>query len=123
MKDQITSFNFDEWMKLAKEDPEAFEKQRLETIQNVISKSTGSSKNRLEGLQWQIEQMRKTSKTPMATCLNISKMMWENVQGEDGLVETLNQLTGKTPIKAKPVKLAEVLQINPDSTGVSEKTG
>ena len=90
MKDQIISFNFDEWMQLAKEDPEAFEKQRLDTIQNVISKSTGSSKNRLEGLQWQIEQMRKTSKTPMATCLNISKMMWENVQGEDGLVDTLN---------------------------------
>ncbi len=123
MKEQTTSFNFDEWMKLAKDDPEAFEKQRLETIQGVISNSSGNSKNRLEGLQWQIDQMRKTSATPMAACLDISKMMWENVQGEDGLVETLNQLTGKTPIKQKVVKRAEVVQLRAGSVKTSEKTG
>jgi len=123
MKEHTTSFNFDEWMKLAKDDPEAFEKQRLEAIQGVISNSSDNSKNRLEGLQWQIDQMRKTSATPMAACLDISKMMWENVQGEEGLVETLNQLTGKTPIKQKVVKRAEVVQLRAGSPTTSEKTG
>ena len=123
MKEQTTSFNFDEWMKLAKDDPEAFEKQRLEAIQNIISDSSDSAKNRLEGLQWQIDQMRKTSATPMAACLGISKLMWENVQGEDGLVETLNQLTGKSPIKQKVVKRAEVVQLRAESPTTSENTG
>ncbi len=123
MQEQTTSFNFDEWMKLAKDDPEAFEKKRLNAIENVIFSSSDKSKKRLEGLQWQIDQMRKTSQNPMAACLDISKMMWENVQGEDGLVETLNQLTGKTPIKERVFKKAEVVRIRAGSAETSEKTG
>ncbi len=123
MKGQTTSFNFDEWMQLAKDNPEAFEKKRLEAIQDVISISKDDSQKRLQGLQWQIDQMHNSSKTPMAACINISRMMWENVQGEDGLVETLNQLTGKTPIKQKVVKRAEVVQLRAGSAKTSEKTG
>ena len=122
MKEQTTSFNFDEWMQLAKEDPAAFEKQRLEAIQGILSNASENSKKRLEGLQWQIEQMRTTSKTPMAACLNISRLMWEKVQGEDGLVETLNQLTGKAPIKPKKANRAEVVQLKSSSSTTSEKT-
>ncbi|MFK8068021.1 MAG: DUF3135 domain-containing protein [Gammaproteobacteria bacterium] len=125
MSEQITNFDFDfdEWMQLAKEDPEAFEQKRQEAIQDVISGAQNHTKNRLEGLQWQLDQIRNTSASPMATCLNISKMMWENVQGEDGLVETLNQLTGEAPIKQKPMNRAEVLELKPKSSDSSEKTG
>lgn len=118
-----TSFNFDEWMQLAQENPEAFEEKRLNAIQDVLSTTEGQSQKRLEGLQWQIDQMRTNTENPMAACLNISKMMWENVQGEDGLVETLNQLTGKAPIKVKEEKLAEVLQFSARTEKSSEKTG
>lgn len=122
MKEQTTSFNFDEWMKLAKDDPEVFEKQRLEAIQNVLTNSSDNSKNRLEGLQWQIDQIRKTSKTPMSACLNISRMMWEKVQGEDGLVEALNQLTGEAPIKPKKAYRAKVVQLHSNSSTTSKKS-
>lgn len=118
-----TSFNFNEWMQLAKDDPVAFEKQRQEAIRALISSSSEASKNRLEGLQWQIDKIRETSKTPMAACLIISRMMWENVQGEDGLVETLNQLTGKTPVRPKSNRRAEIIELQPKTAKISEKTG
>lgn len=120
---EITSFDFDEWMTLAKEDPQAFEEKRLAAIEEVISETRDTTKNRLEGLQWQIDQMRSTSTSPMATCLNISKQMWENVQGEDGLVDALNQLTGETPMKEKPANLANVIPFQAKSSDSSEKTG
>lgn len=118
-----TSFNFDEWMQLAKENPEKFEENRKSAIEAVISSTDGASQKRLEGLQWQIEQMRTSSDNPMSACMRISKLMWENVQGEDGLVETLNQLTGKTPVKEKVQKRAEVLQFTARSANTPEKTG
>ncbi len=120
MKEQNSSFNFDEWMQLAKEDPAAFEEKRQQEIQSVISK--GTSQKRLEGLQWQIDQMRNSSTNPMAACLNISKHMWENVQGEDGLVESLNQLTGKAPRKEKSHVKAEVVQLQKTKESHAEKT-
>lgn len=125
MKEQTStsSFNFDEWMQLAQDNPEAFEEKRLDAIQGAISSTEGHSQKRLEGLQWQIDQMRTSTENPMAACLNISKMMWENVQGEDGLVDTLNQLTGKAPVKVKEENLAEVLQFSPRSAKAPEKTG
>ena len=123
MNDQTTSFNFDEWMQLAKDDPEAFEQQRLNTLQNAISSSSNSSQKRLKGLQWQIDQVCKTSRTPMAACLNISRMMWQTVQGEEGLVDTLNQLTGKTPPKRKVTHSADVVPFRTKSAEKSEQTG
>ncbi len=124
MKEQIkTNFSFDEWMQLAQDNPDAFEAKRLDAIQGVISCTEGYSQKRLEGLQWQIDQMRTSTESPMAACLNISKSMWENVQGEGGLLDTLNQLTGKTPMKVKEENLAEVLQFRPRSAKAPEKTG
>ncbi len=123
MSKKITNFDFDEWMQLAKEDPESFELKRTEAIQDVISGARGHTKNRLEGLQWQLDQMCQTSKSPMATCLNISKLMWENVNGEDGLVDVLNQLSGKAPVKQKSTNRAEVVELKPKSSDPSEETG
>lgn len=124
MKEQtVASFNFDEWMQLAQENPEKFEEKRKNAIEAVITGAHGTSQKRLEGLQWQIEQMRTSTDNPMAACMRISKLMWENVQGEDGLVDTLNQLTGKTPVKQKQQKRAEVLPFTANLKKTSEKTG
>jgi len=86
-------FNFDEWAKLAKEDPDAFENKRQQMIQDVINKSSPKIKRRMQGLQWQIDQVRATSTNPMASCLKISQMMWDTTIGENGLVDHLNQLS------------------------------
>ncbi len=86
-------FDFDKWAKLAKENPDAYENKRQQMIQDVIGKSSPKIKRRMQGLQWQIDQVRATSSNPMASCLRISQMMWDKTIGGNGLVDHLQQLT------------------------------
>ena len=65
-------FDFDELARLAKENPDAFEDKRKQLIQEVIDKSSPEIRRRMQGLQWQIDQIRSTADNPMASCLKIS---------------------------------------------------
>lgn len=116
-------FNFDEWMQLAEEDPQAFEEKRQVAIFDVIDNASTSSKRRLQGLQWQIDKVSKQSGNRIASCLKISQMMWVNVQGEDGLLEKLNQLIGQASIIQKEKKSAEIVNLQAATLDASEKQG
>ncbi len=72
------SLDFDFWMQLARNDPEAFEKSRQKKIEELISQAPAGQRRRLRGLQWQIDQTRKLAGSPMASCLAISNMMWDS---------------------------------------------
>jgi uncharacterized protein DUF3135 len=87
-----TEFDFDEWVRLAKEDPDAFENMRTKMIQEIIDDTSPEIKHRMQGLQWQIDQIRSTSPNPMSSCLRISQMMWDSVLDEDGLLDHMHQL-------------------------------
>ncbi|MBA1146730.1 DUF3135 domain-containing protein [Ectothiorhodospiraceae bacterium WFHF3C12] len=89
------SFDFDEWSRLAREDPSGFEACRSRAIEDLISQAPGHRQARLRGLQWQIDQVRATSGTPLAACLRISNMMWESVTGSDGLIARMEALRGE----------------------------
>lgn len=113
-----TEFDFDAWAKLAKDDPNAFESMREQMIQDVIASTSPEIKRRMEGLQWQIDQIRSTSANPMSSCLKISQMMWENVTGEDGLIDHMRQLSD--PIQEqkpnKPKGTAKIINISDNNT-------
>ncbi len=87
-----TDFDFEYWAELAKNDPEEFERLRKEQIDKIIEESPEDMQKRMQGIQWQIDQIRQTSKTPMAACIKISSMMWDNVLGDNGLVEAIEKL-------------------------------
>jgi hypothetical protein len=70
--------DFDEWVDLAKNNPEEFEAKRVKKIEAFLSKVPEEKLQRLRGLQWQIDQTRKLARTPMASCIAISNMMWES---------------------------------------------
>ena len=70
--------NFDELLRLAKEDPEALERLREDHIAHIIDNCPEQNKQRLKGLQFQIDAIRKTH-TPMGACLKISKMMHDKL--------------------------------------------
>jgi len=80
-------------VRLAKEDPGAYENKRERMIQEVIDSTSPEVRRRMEGLQWQIDQIRSTSANPMQSCLRISQMMWNSVLGDDGLLDHMRQLT------------------------------
>jgi hypothetical protein len=69
----------DELFKLAKEDPAQLESLRAQEIEALITSAPESMQRRLRGLQFQIDAKRSLSKTPMASCLAISQMMFDSV--------------------------------------------
>jgi len=86
-----TEFDFDHWVKVAEQDPEKFEEMRAALINDFMEQSPEKFRQRLEGLQWQIDQMRNKSSNPMDSCLAISKKMWGHFYGEKGLISALKE--------------------------------
>lgn len=82
---------FDDWVKLAQSDPDAFEKARQEVIEQFICEAPEEKQNWLRCIQWRVDQVRRTS-TPLGACVKISNMMMEAFAGERGLIESLEQL-------------------------------
>jgi hypothetical protein len=83
------AFDFNEWSNLATTDPHAFEKRREMAIEKVISTMSDAKQERIRRLQWRIDQERSLCKTPMAACIKLSHMMWDNVLGKNGLLDNL----------------------------------
>ena len=82
-------FDFDHWARLAHTDPEAFERERAALVARTIAEAPAASRERLRRLQWKVDQIRRTSPTPMAAFLRIYRMMWDSVEGPGGLIEAL----------------------------------
>lgn len=111
MTQSADDFDFDEWANLAQADPDAFERRRREAIDSLIVSAPEHLQPRLQGLQFQVEMERRRSRTPYASCVRVSRMMWEKFAGEGGFRATLCDVTGpgtgrlrkanSTPIKAK----------------------
>lgn len=79
---------FDELMKLAKEDPEALEQIRRDAVEDLISNAPEKHQRRLRGLQFQVDMEREKAKNPMDSCVRISKLMHESFSK---LRDTLNE--------------------------------
>ncbi|HHI94486.1 MAG TPA: DUF3135 domain-containing protein [Gammaproteobacteria bacterium] len=72
--------DFDEMLALAKTDPATFEAKRTEYIESFLTGVPAEKQARLRGLQWQIDQTRQLARTPMASCIAISSMMWDSLR-------------------------------------------
>lgn len=102
---------FEEWRTLAERDPTAFEDMRRQYIESFIESAPEEKRRRLRGLQWQIDQTRDLARTPMASCIAISNMMWDSLYQ---LNQHQLELTHTTPAKhpnpqASSAKAATVL--------------
>lgn len=110
-----SGFNFDDWLKLARNDPQAFEQQRLAYINQEIDKAPEETRRRMYGLQWQVDCIRARARTPLSACLRISGLMWDTVLGDDGLLNTLRQLSELQTAQG-PDRAATVIPF-PDANG------
>jgi hypothetical protein len=108
--------DFDEWRHLANTNPEAFEAMRREVLQAAIERAPERRRQRLQALQWRVDQVRRRSSNPMAACISLSDMMWEAFAGDKGLLETLRgnaRGTGDEPSEGTAVVI--LLQKPPKS--------
>ncbi len=83
---EISSCDFDRWSQMAQQDPEKFEAMRQQLIANAIAQAPEYLKQRMIGLQWQVDKIRRQASNPMAACLQISQRMWANVLEEKGVL-------------------------------------
>ncbi len=91
-KENTNDFDFEKWSGLANEDPEAFEQTRERVINQFIADLPEDKQQRMRCLQWRVDSVRRLSKTPMAACIEISKMMWDSIKGEHGLIVAIKDL-------------------------------
>ncbi|UCC55807.1 MAG: DUF3135 domain-containing protein [Gammaproteobacteria bacterium] len=85
--------DFDEWAKLAATDLPAFETQRKRVIEAAIRQAPTCKQQRLRCLQWKLEQIRNTARTPMVACLRMNRMLWDALAGDGGLLARLHEAT------------------------------
>jgi hypothetical protein len=125
MSKVLLKIDFDNWVQLAKSDPEAFEQRRKQVLQELIDSAPEDQQHRLSCLQWKVDQVRGISKTPLAACLRMSKLMWERVLGAGGLMPSLEKLSayskaypGKPELDLVQTETATILQMG-SSRGAS----
>jgi hypothetical protein len=95
--------DFDEWMILARKDPDEFEEKRREHIELFFENIPIDKHHRLKCLQWKIDQTRELSHSPMASCIKISNMMWDSVERLNECQHELVNITlGHKPQNNKP---------------------
>jgi len=107
--------DFDEWMMLAKQDPDKFEEKRRKRIEAFFNNVPEEKLQRLRGLQWQIDQTRKLASSPMASCIAISNMMWDSVSRLQEQQYELVNLAKGTASRTEKKKLvsATILPLEP----------
>ncbi|MEW5756719.1 MAG: DUF3135 domain-containing protein [Pseudomonadota bacterium] len=98
---RIDLIDFDAWVELARNDPEAFEARRRNLLEEFISQAAPAQQRRLRCLQWRVDIERKRASNPMAACVRISQMMWDSFVGENGLREAINELYAREPRREK----------------------
>lgn len=101
-------FDFDAWMKLAREDTKAFERQRQQAIERLIAQVSPARRQRMRALQWRIEKERERCANPLGACVRVFNMMWERAYGANGLLDCLQTFSSRAPTAAArrpPVRL------------------
>lgn len=105
-------FDFDAWVDLARRDPTAFEKKRKKIIDEAILRAPATRQQRLRCLQWKLDRIRETSRTPMIACLHINRLLWENVTGKHGLLNSLQQLQSGHPEHGSDQSKAKIIPLH-----------
>ena len=102
-------FDFDEWLELAKRDPEGFELRRQAVIENYLNALPLSKQRRMRGLQFRIDMERRRAHTAMGACIKLSSMMWDALVGPGGLTSSIQMLTTSQPRLQLAPRNAQVL--------------
>lgn len=94
--------SFDELVKLAQTDPDAFEALRKSHVKALIDAAPDHTQRRLKGLQFQIDMIRRRTKHPMGACLEISKLMYDSLYH---LRETIQESDSEKPFQVNSLKV------------------
>lgn len=104
---------FDDLLKMAKSDPDALERYRQSQIDALIGEAPQYLRQRLEGLQFQIDAQRSLHNNPMGSCIKINQMMHESFSQLQTLLQRLS--SGDHQLDNDTQKSAKVLPFTANS--------
>ena len=85
-------FDFEQWQRLARDDPDEFERSRHALIEAAIAETPPEHQPRLRALQCRIDMERMRAKTALGATVRLDSMMWERLLE---LREALLALSGR----------------------------
>ena len=94
--------SFDHLKDLNIADPEAFEILRNELINDYLETASTQRKQRLIGLQFQINSRRELSTNPMHSCIALSKMMHETFWDMRCSLESISDMSAESFFLTSP---------------------
>lgn len=100
----MKEFNFEEWRQLAVADPQAFEKKRRQAVEQMINAVPAKRQQRLRGVQWRVDMVRRKYPDPKLSAQHVFNMMWDAVYAENGLLDALrfNPEVSFQPLSSQP---------------------
>lgn len=101
---------FEEMVRMAKEEPEKLEAWRAQQIDDLINGAPPEIQQRLRGLQFTIDMHRRKASNPMAACIQLSRMMHESF---DKMRTALVQFTGGEELEAQQPKSVSAAAVIP----------
>lgn len=105
--------NFDVVVELHKNDPEKLEKLQKEIVEDYINSVPERNKNRLRGIQFKIDSIRKLSQNSTQSYLKIADMFWS-----EGFTRFNDILNGEHDLN---VNEENIVQFAPVKTVGSQK--
>lgn len=87
--------DFDERLRLYREDPEEYERLRQRLIEEVIESVDEDRRESLRRFHWRIETEFRKHKSPIGAFIALQKMFFEQVYGKGGFQDALEVILGK----------------------------
>ncbi len=98
-------FDFDDWHRLHRADPQAFEARRKAALAAVIDGAPEHVQPRLRGMQFRLEMERARAGSDLAACLKAQSLMWDSLTR---LRDALEQLSAAAlPVRRVPDRTAQ----------------
>ncbi len=88
---------FEYWSKLAVQDPEQFERERRDVIDEAISAAPVNKQERLRQLQWRIDVERTRASNPLSACIRLNQMMFASLYAENGFMNIFRTAAHPVP--------------------------
>ena len=85
-------FDFDKWMELYQEDPEAFERERQNAISTFLDSVPEERRESLQRLQWRIDAERRRHRSAIGSMVAIQRMMFTEFSRLSKSLEVLQAL-------------------------------
>lgn len=93
--------SFEVMTKLAKNHPKLLEDLRQDMINELIDSAPLDKQRRLRGLQFKIDMEIRKSKTPVASCMQLSKMMMESLSELSDALRAIKEPSKETESNAE----------------------